>query len=153
MKKNIIGVMIFNKANWDCPFCNSSVKSDEFELCFNPQVIKENKITHQCIVKCSDEFENCRFYKNQNNNHLEFIEKYIEKYSEDGCINIPEKHWKYFTEKIEDDELYIHSLINYGGYFKVTNIHTEDGSRTFANKIIIPESSETHEIKENNTHS
>lgn len=128
--KNIFGVPIHKMPNFDCKYFHDFSRDGKFDECTCPMAkIYMQKHNYSTILKCSDDYKKCLIYKDQNEQDIKFVEKYIKEHVDGRWIYIDRKTADIIVkEKISiNSENYLVLLFNYFGYNIIKDERFMDG--------------------------
>lgn len=123
--KSVRGVPIYNKQNEKCDFCIMPTnKKDRFPVCISPVNLYLYFSNNRWIIKCSDDYKKCKYYKTnmlpKYQRDIKIFGKYIDKfvsvkYKNVIVLTIKHKHWL-FNKLVKPHDNYIRALCRFYGY-------------------------------------
>lgn len=132
-----LGVPIFNRWNTGCQWCHMPRKAESFPVCRNPEAILDHYFDHAFLLGCERDATECQYYQQQQErpSHRVLIERYLDKYSDDGFVLIPPSHVSRLLEKMDmDGVLYLYVLLKSFGWFQIEKDEGLDEGILFTNK-------------------
>lgn len=130
---------IYKNTRYNCKYCvPSDDVSKEFDGCSSPVCIWKNRFKHLFVLACPPEGEACLYIRKQDPADIDLIEKYIQKYSQDGYLFITNKHRANLCERIRfrnavDQQGYLRALLLHHGWRESIEQDDKDNGTFYTN--------------------